>query len=122
MIRLLPLAVLSVGFVACSGMQFRETVHKSVSTGAAPEVRVDNSVGSIEITGSQNHGVDIEAIKSGMSEEAVRNIDIDVQAQGNAVTIATKYHGFGSGGVRYTISVPAGASLDISNTTGAIHV
>jgi DUF4097 and DUF4098 domain-containing protein YvlB len=122
MIRWLALAALSIALTACSGTQVRETVHKSVSVGAAPSVRVDNAVGQVTITGWDKHAIDIEAVKSGMSEDAIRNIDVDVQTQGNTVTIATKYHGFGSGGVRYTISVPAGASLDVSNTTGAIRI
>ena len=122
MIRYVALPILSIAFVACSGTQFRETVRRSVSTAAAPVVRIDNSVGEITVTGWQKHTIDIEAVKTGMSEEAVRNIDIDVQSQGNTVSIATKYHGFGNGGVRYTISVPAGASLDVKNTTGAIHI
>jgi hypothetical protein len=57
-----------------------------------------------------------------MSIDAVRNINIDVVSQGNTVTIATKYRGFASGGVRYTISLPAGSSLDVNNTTGAIRI
>lgn len=122
MIRFLTLAVLSTALLACSGAQFRETVHKSVATGAAPVVHVDNSVGSIQITGWQKQTIDIEAVKTGMSVDAVRNIDIDVQSQGNTVTIATKYRSFGNGGVRYTISVPAGASLDVKNATGTIRI
>lgn len=122
MMRWLALAAFPIALTACSGTQFRESVHKSVTAGAAPHVHIDNSVGEVNVTGSQSHVIDIEAVKSGTSPEAVRNIDIDVQSQGDTVTIATKYRNFASGGVRYTISVPAGASLDIDNTTGAIHV
>ncbi|HZZ00054.1 MAG TPA: DUF4097 family beta strand repeat-containing protein [Candidatus Baltobacteraceae bacterium] len=121
MTRLLAVASL-FALCACTGSQVREQVHKSVSTGAAPAVRIDNAVGEIRVTGSQKHTIDVEAVKTGMSVEAVRNIDIDVQAIGNAVTIATKYHGFGNGGVSYTISVPAGASLDVTNATGEIRI
>lgn len=116
------LAGLPIALAACGGTQVREPFHQSVSTGAAPLVRVDNSVGEIRVSGWQNHSIEIDAVKSGMSVDAVRNIDIDVQTQGNTVTVETKYRSFGSGGVRYTISVPAGSSLDVSNTTGAIHI
>lgn len=122
MIRYLAMALLPIALMACNGNQFRETVHKSVTTGVAPAVHVDNSIGAILVTGWQKHTIAIEAVKTGMNADAVRNIDIDVQSQGNTVTIATKYRGFGSGGVRYTISVPAGASLDLNNTTGAIRI
>jgi DUF4097 and DUF4098 domain-containing protein YvlB len=122
MIRSLALASLWVLLCGCSGTQVREHVHKSVSTGAAPSVRIDNAVGAIRVTGWQKKTIDIEAVKDGMSMDAVHNIDIDVQTNGNDVTIATKYHAFGTGGVSYTISVPAGASLDITNSTGEIRV
>lgn len=122
MMRRLALVSIPIALMACSGTQFRETVHKSISTGAAPVVHIDNSVGEIRVTGSPSRSIDIEAVKSGMNEEAVRNIDIDVESQDNTVTIATRYHNFASGGVRYTISVPAGASLDINNSTGAVRI
>jgi Putative adhesin len=122
MMRWSALAVFLIALAACSGTQVREPFHRSVSTGAAPSVRIDNSVGEIRVTGWQKHSIEIDALKSGMSVDAVRNIDIDVQSQGNTVTIATKYRSFASGGVRYTISLPAGSSLDVNNTTGAIHI
>lgn len=122
MIRWLALAGLPIALAACSGTQVREPFHQSISTGAAPIVRIDNSVGEIRVTGWQKHSIEIDAVKDGMSVDAVRNINIDAQSQGNTVTIATKYRGFASGGVRYTISLPAGSSLDVNNTTGAIRI
>lgn len=122
MIRSVALASLWILLYGCSGSQVHETVHNSVSVGAAPSVRIDNAVGAIHVTGWQKNTIDIKAVKDGMSIQAVRNIDIDVQTNGNDVTIATKYHGFGNGGVAYTISVPAGASLDVTNSTGEIRI
>jgi len=122
MIRWLALAALSIALTACSGTQVRETVHKTASTAAAPAVRIDNAVGQVTVTGWQKNAIDIVAVKSATSEDALRNIDIDVRTQGNTVTIATQYHGSSNGGVRYAISVPVGASLDVENTTGAIHI
>jgi len=121
-IRSLALATIWIALSGCSGTQVREHVHKSISVGSAPSVRIDNAVGQIRVTGWQQNTIDIEAVKDGMSLDAVRNIDIDVQTNGNDVTIATKYHGFGNGGVAYTISVPAGSSLDIANSTGEIRI
>ncbi len=122
MVRWLALAGLSIAFAACSGTQVREPFHQSVSTGAAPSVRIDNAVGEIRVTGWQKHSIEIDAVKSGMSADAVRNIDIDVQLRGDTVTIATKYRGFASGGVAYTISLPAGSSLLVNNATGTIGI
>lgn len=122
MIRWLAFAGLSMALAACSGTQVHERFHQSVSTGDAPIVRIDNSVGEIRVTGWQKHSIEIDAVKDAMSVDAVRNIDIDVQSQGNTVTIATKYRGMGSGGVAYTISLPAETSLDVRNTTGAIRI
>ena len=122
MIRSLALAWLSMVLIACSGTHVREEVRKSVPASAAPSIRIDNAVGEIRITGSQSHSVDIDAVKSGGSLDDVRNIDVDVESRGNTITLATKYHGFARGGVSYTISVPAGASLDITNSTGAVRI
>jgi hypothetical protein len=104
------------------GTQVRERFHQAVPAPAAPLVRIDNSVGEVRVKGWQRHTVDIEAIKSASSEEALNNIEIAVQSQGNTITIATKYHGFGNGGVRYVISVPQAASLDVNNSTGTVRI
>lgn len=122
MIRWLALAGLPMAFAGCGGTQVREPFHQSVATGAAPSVRIDNSAGEVRVIGWQKHSIEIDAVKSASSTGALSNINIDVQTQGNTVRIATKYRGFSSSGVAYTISLPIGSSIAVNNATGAIHI
>jgi len=123
MVRLFLILAILASLTACAGVsQMREEVRRSVSTAANPSVRVENTVGGVRVTVSSKHEVDVDAIKSGSSADDLRNILVDVQSQGGTVTITTKYRNFASGGVRYAISVPAGASLNVDNATGAVNV
>jgi hypothetical protein len=117
------LLAISTALCACSlGSEVRGSFQQSVATGAAPLVRIRNTVGEVRVTGWEKHSVDVDAIKSAHTMDELIAIHIDIASQGNTVTIETKYRGPARGGVRYDISVPAGASVDIENATGAAHV
>ena len=108
---------------ACSngfGERMRESVHRSVPAAGAASVRVDNVAGTVHVEGWNRPLVDVEATKYGHDEAELRSIAIDVGRQGDEITVATRYGGgVHGGGVRYRISVPAGASLRVSNIAGA---
>jgi len=121
--RLIVLSAL-VALCACGfGSTAREQVHKTVPTSAAPAVRVDNVAGSIQIDSWDKPTVDVTATKSANDTAALRNIAIEVRTEGDGVSIATKYaDGPHDGGVSYRIVVPAGASLDVRDTAGSVHI
>lgn len=116
-----PVALLALN--GCSLTQAHETVHRRIDSGAAPVVHVSNAVGTVRITGWTKPSVDVTARKSGHSLSDLHNIKIDVHEQGAAIFVSTNYSGFmTSGGVSYTIRVPADASLDVRNETGSIDI
>lgn len=111
---------------ACGFSQVRETIHQTVPTTGAPMLHVENAVGGITIRTWDKPAVDIVAVKSAHSADALKNIDVVVESQKSGVTVKTVNHGGGSfwssGGVGYTIMVPAHASLDMTNTTGGVRI
>lgn len=124
-VRALRIAlVLPFALQACSGTlgeRVRENVHRTVASGDAPIVRVDNVAGSVRIDGSNKPFVDVQATKYGYDQSELGRIAIDVGRQGDVVSVETRYSGgVHGGGVRYRITVPAGASLRISNIAGAV--
>lgn len=111
---------------ACGFSQVRETVHRSVPATGAPTLHVENAVGGVTVRTWDKPAVDIVAVKDAHSAEGLKNIDIVVESQKSGVTVRTVNNGGGSfwnsGGVGYTIMVPANASLDITNTTGGVRI
>lgn len=110
---------------ACSFSPVHETVHRSVPAAGSPTIHVDNSVGGVTIRGWEKPTVDVVAIKSARSLDDLKNIAIDVESRGSGVSITTVNNGggnFWSGGVKYTIMVPADTSIDVTNGTGGIRI
>lgn len=119
------LAVLAAftGCTAAFGERAREDVHESIPVAGAPVVHVTNVAGSVRVDGSSKPAIDLTATKYGYDRQELRAITIDVRRESNAVFIKTVYGaGVHHGGVRYRISVPSDASLQISNTAGAVDV
>jgi Putative adhesin len=125
MTRVLTTAAL-MSLCACTGSfgeRARQEVHQTIAVAGAPVVHVTNVAGTVHIEGSAKRAVDITATKYGYDAQELRAITIDVAREGNAVYIKTRYGGgVHRGGVRYRISVPADASLQISNTAGEVDV
>lgn len=108
---------------ASFGDRVHEDVHQAFSTGATPVVHVNNVIGRVRIATWDKPSVDVKATKYASDDDYLRNITIDMHLTGNDVTIATRYTGSDQkGGVRYTITVPTNASLDIDNVAGTIDV
>lgn len=115
-----------LGLCACSGTfgeRAHEDFHQSIDAGAAPSVTVDNIAGSVDVSAWPKSTIDVTARKYGYDTGELRNIAIDVSRNGSSVAIATRYNGgTHSGGVRYRISVPAGAAISITNIAGSVNV
>jgi DUF4097 and DUF4098 domain-containing protein YvlB len=80
-------------------------------------VSLSNVSGNIRLTGWNRDEVQLEAVKHADSQEHLQAIQIDIDAQPDAIEIETKYphHFFDdhhSGWVEYTLSVPTGARID----------
>ena len=111
---------------ACSGSfgnSAREAFHQSVVVGAGTVVHVENVAGAVQVNAWAKPAVDVAATKYAHDAEALRNIRIGVRQEGSVIFIKTTYAGgMHAGGVRYRLSVPADASLQIRNVAGAVDL
>lgn len=122
--RTLVVAALTLGGCSAAlGERVHEQFHQAISAGSAPLVKVDNVAGSVKVETWSKPVVEVYAVKSGYDAAALRGLTIEVSRDADAITIATHYAGGNhNGGVRYTITVPQAASLDIANTAGEVRV
>ena len=105
--------------------RYREDFHKTFEVQPGGRLSVDNSNGSVEITGWEKSTVDITGTKYASTEASMRNITIDIVQSGNNISIRTvrpsSYRG--NMGAKYIIRVPARYELDrIVSSNGSIHV
>jgi hypothetical protein len=116
----------TAGLCACSGSfgdSAREAFHQTVSVGAGPVVHVENVAGAVRVDAWPQASVDVAATKYAHDADALRDIHIGVRKEGSDVFIETSYGGgMHGGGVRYRLSVPADASLQIRNVVGAVEL
>jgi len=118
-------AVALVALAACSGAfggRVREEFHQAIAAGAGTTVHVDNVAGSISVDAWSKPSVDVRATKYGYDAHELQSVAIEVRKEGDAVFVRTVYRGTHHGGVRYRITVPADASLAISNVAGAVDL
>jgi DUF4097 and DUF4098 domain-containing protein YvlB len=115
-----------VALCACNvqlGDRVHEDYHQSIDTGATPVVHVDNIAGMVTVEPWAKPVVNIAATKYGSDMNDVRNVTIGVHRAGDGIFIVTTYSGVTrGGGVSYRISVPAGASVQVSNVAGAASI
>lgn len=108
---------------ACSSYEDAHTAfHASVNTGPAPTVTISNVVGEISVQPSDANAVNIAATKYASKESDLANIDVSARLTKGGVLVQTRYLSDKTGGVRYDVIVPRGASIDVTNTTGTIKV
>lgn len=110
--------------IACGfGTTVREQVHQTVPDAGSATVHVENTAGSIDVTGWDKPTVDVRAEKSADSIQALHDVNVTVRRGSDGIHIETTYSGaIHQGGVRYTLSVPAGAPLDVRNDAGSVTI
>lgn len=125
MIRAIGLGAL-LTLCACTGSlgeRVHEQFHRAIDSGAAPIVHVDNIAGGVAIAAWARPVVNIVATKYGYDASELRSVSINVNREGDGIFVVTTYAGGNhSGGVRYRISVPAGASVQVGNVAGSVFV
>ncbi len=104
-----------------------ESVSRKVKLGRDGRVSVSNVSGDITVTSGSGDEVTIDAVKRG-SRSAFDRVRIVIEDRPGRVDISTDY-GFGSRfgagnnvSVDYTITMPAGASLDAHSVSGRVNV
>lgn len=105
------------------GDRVHEDFHQAIDSGATPVVHVDNIAGTVTVEPWAKPVVNIAATKYGSSADDLRNVTIGVHREGDGIFVVTTYSGStNGGGVRYRISVPSGASVQVSNTAGTAAI
>jgi DUF4097 and DUF4098 domain-containing protein YvlB len=106
-----------------SGERVHEQFHRAIDSGATPVLHVDNIAGAVAIEAWAKPVVNIVATKYGYDASELRTVNINVNREGDGIFVVTTYSGGNhSGGVRYRISVPAGASVQVGNVAGSVSV
>jgi DUF4097 and DUF4098 domain-containing protein YvlB len=105
--------------------EVREEFHKTVAMDANGSFSLKNVNGGVTITAWDKNEVEIDAMKTGRSEEKLGEARIEVEGSGHSVDVRTKYpdHTNNSASVEYTIHLPKGARLyAVETVNGAIHI
>ena len=122
---LIYVAALTLSLASVAHASVTETFSKTYPLNAQGTVSLQNINGPVEIIGWDKSEVSIEAIKEASDEEGLERIQIKVDATDTRLVIKTehektwKFWGTFQASVRYTLRVPAGATLDKINTVNA---
>jgi hypothetical protein len=105
--------------------RYREDFHFNYPLNAGGSVQVDNSNGSVEISGWDKNTIDIDGTKYAGTEERLRMLRVDISQSAGSITIRTimptGWHG--NAGARYIIRVPRHVELqNIATSNGPIRV
>jgi|SRR5579864_70251 len=109
----------------------REEFHQTYPLAANGRIELENINGSVHISVWDQNQVKLDAVKHARDEKRLKNIEIQVNARPESLSISTQYresdddwHGENNpGSVEYTLTVPRNARLDeIKLINGALDV
>jgi DUF4097 and DUF4098 domain-containing protein YvlB len=94
---------------------------------ATGRFELENVNGAITITTWNEPRVRIEADKAAATDEALRDLKVEIEGEGSTVRVRTRTRRaswfFGGGGkVDYRVTVPVGARLRVENVNGGIEI
>jgi DUF4097 and DUF4098 domain-containing protein YvlB len=119
-LALLGLAALLEGGAEAS---VRERFEKTVAFNPGGSFVIGNQNGSIDISVGAERAARIEAVKEAKSEEALKDIDIEIEGSGDRVSVRTVHGGRrNSGGVDYRIVLPSEAQVAVTTANGEVTV
>lgn len=124
--------VLAAGLLAgCIGGDFGRALHESIdqSRPLSPggELSLHNTNGSIHVATWEEPRVRIEAAKSAATRDALEQTRIEIEGEGDRVTVRTRqpHGGFflhRNAGVEYNVTVPRGARVSVHDVNGRIEI
>ncbi len=119
-------AAFVTAFAAVSFGEARETFEEVVPLSAGGTFEIDNKNGSITIKTWNEGNVRIEAEKVAKTQDALDDIEIDIQGSGDSVRVETHHPRnrlWGGGGkVSYVITVPSEANVRASTANGSLTI
>jgi hypothetical protein len=124
-------SALSAAFVlgGCVGdlaMPHRATVTETRPLAANGRLDLQNTNGRVEVDAWDEAQVRIEAVKHAASEHALGEIEIEIAAEGDRVSVRTRHPRprwlGGAGRVDYSVRVPRGARVAVQNVNGRVEI
>ncbi len=104
----------------------KQDFHYSYPLQPGGRLDLNNTNGSVDITGWDRNTIDVSGTKFASSEDRLRDIHIKVDVSGNTASIATESPGnflHGSYGARYVIRVPREITLGrVQTTNGSFSI
>lgn len=122
------LLLVLIGSVVHLGARETESFTQTYPLTATGTVKLENVNGSVEIIGWDQPSVKLEAVKTAPSKEDLEHIHLRIDAEPDRLSVKTEYDRKAflrswQGEVRYTLHVPAKASLErISAVNAGLHI
>jgi DUF4097 and DUF4098 domain-containing protein YvlB len=95
---------------------------KTFSVGSAPRITLSTFDGTVTVRGWDKSEVTYNATKGAADEESLKEISIESQQQGDAISINTINPDDRNGSVSFEIYVPRQATLHVSSGDGALNL
>ncbi len=120
--------VLAVVVSSCDDFErVRQDFHYSYAMQPGGRLDIDNTNGSVEVTGWDRNTIDVSGTKYAPTEDELRDVQIKVEMNGNTASIRTEmpdrdfFHG--NRGASYRLRVPRQIALDRAQTTnGSVSI
>ena len=108
------------------GARVKASLNESRPLAKDGRFSLDNTNGRIEVTGWDQAQVKIEATKRAGSERALEELRIEIDGEGDAVRVRTRYPRprwlGGSARVDYVVHVPRTARVSVENVNGRVEI
>ena len=95
---------------------------RTFSVGSAPRVTLSTFYGTVTVRGWDKSEVTYTATKGAADEEALKDISIQSQQQGDAIAISTSNPNDLNGRVSFDVYVPRQSTLHVSSGDGALNL
>src|SRR5215217_1848902 len=112
--------VIARGSGGYNSERFTAKESKTFSVGSAPRITLSTFDGQVTVRGWDKQEVTYNATKGAADEETLKQISIQAQQQGDAISITTINTEEVSGRVNFELYVPRQATLHVSSGDGAL--
>ena len=102
--------------------RFTAKESRTFAVGGSPRVTINTFDGQVTIRGWDKPEVMYHATKASHDENSLKEITIQAQQQGSAVTITANNHDQHHGSVSFDVYVPRQSSLHVSSGDGALNL
>ena len=102
--------------------RFTAKESRTFAVSGSPRVTINTFDGQVTVRGWDKPEVMYNAVKASHDENSLKEITIQAQQQGSAVTITANNHDQHHGSVKFDVYVPRQSSLHVSSGDGALNL